>query len=178
TRPWRCLRRDAQLSEERARLAAPGQAQVPARACDPDVKKPALLVEVAAAHRKLALLEPRQEDRVPLESLGAVERQELDTRRDARAEAALELGAKLRNVLELVGDRDDPPEVTLPGLLALAQIGRGHGLPADREGRRAHLLCRRTTHAAQPLEQRARTLAVEQRGALKRNPCRLQELLH
>src|SRR5439155_6347449 len=111
----------------------------------------------------------RQEDGVELEPLRAVQRQQVDAARRARAEEPLELGLELGHVVEPSRDGDDPPEVVLPRLLALAESLRRHLEPAELTRRAPYDLLRGAGRAAHPLQEAARTLARQERGALERD---------
>ncbi len=174
---WRpaCPAADPELGEEPARLPAPGHRQVAPGPRQPDVEEPALLVDVATPDRQLALVEPRQEDRVPLQPFRAVQGQQVHTRGDTRAEPALELGRELRDVVELLRDRDDPAEVALPRLLALTEIVRGRRLPAERERGLANDIAGGPARRAQAPEQRLAPFALEQRRPLERDARGVEE---
>src|SRR5207342_1125055 len=80
-RRWR-RRFDPELDQEAARLPGPRQREMALRTGHPDVEQPPLLDERARqAHRLLArqllLLDARDEDRLELEALRAVERQQV-----------------------------------------------------------------------------------------------------
>ncbi len=103
----------------------------------------------------------------------------MDTGADARAEARLELGLELRDVglTELVRERDEAREVVLAGLLALAETVGRLLEPAELKRRPLDRLGRRADPAAKPLQQAARAVARQQRGALERDPRPVEHLL-
>src|SRR5207237_1242671 len=124
---------DAELEQEAARHTCPGEREVALRPRHADVEQAPFLVE-RARHaqrllaRQLLLLDARQEDRVELEPLRAMERQQVD----ATLGAVVEPGPKpldplldrLRAVVELLRQLAQPREVRLPHELALAEAVR------------------------------------------------------
>src|SRR5206468_1495048 len=80
----------ADLSQEPARLGVPSEEDVAAGAGDADVEEAPFLVLVAPTNRQLALLDARDEDRVELEPLRAVQREQMDAAARTRAEALVQ----------------------------------------------------------------------------------------
>ena len=177
---------DAHLLEEPARLARPRDEQVPLRARHADVEQAPLVGELVAARatrRQLALFEPRQEDRLELEPFRAVQRQQMDAAARARAEALLQARHELRRralaVVELLRKPDEPREVGLPRLLALAEL-LGRAL----QRARASVAIARTVAATSveppspsALSSLPRRVAREQRRALERDAGVVERLL-
>ena len=105
-----------ELAQEARRRARPRDEQVPLRARQADVEQPPLLGDrvrrLRLPHRQLLLLHTRDEHRLELEPLRAVQRQEVDAaaRLAAVAEAPLELRdeAGAVEVGELLGQPDEP----------------------------------------------------------------------
>ncbi len=111
--------------------------------CNADVEQPPLLRDrlVVAERlfaRELALLDPGQEDGVPLEPLGAVQRQQVNASLGAVVEALAEPGDPRPDVagavVELLGQDDQAREVALPRQLTFSQVRRRRLLPAVLEG--------------------------------------------
>ena len=120
-------RLDAELRDEPARRARPGELEVALRARHPDVEEAPLLGErlraARALERQLALLEPRQEDDLELEAFRSVVGEEVDAAaRRLLAEAALEIGEEVPDgaLAELLREADEAREVALAGDLLLA----------------------------------------------------------
>src|SRR5512132_443260 len=134
---------DPELAEETARPARPRQGEMLAGPSDAYVEQPALLrdrvvVSKRLFARELALLDPGQEDRVPLEPLRAVQRQQVDASLGAVVEALTEPGDPgpdvASAVVELLGQEDQAREVALPRQLTLSQVRGRRLLPAVLEG--------------------------------------------
>src|SRR5262249_16719241 len=74
--------RHSELGDEARRFSRPAQPQGSLRPGHPDVEQTTLLVDLGRrarlAGRQLLLLQPRQKDRVELEALRSVQRQELN----------------------------------------------------------------------------------------------------
>jgi hypothetical protein len=146
---------------------------VPPRTCEPDVEQPPLLGDLLvgprATGRKLARLEPRQEDGVELEPLRAVVREQVDAAgRLARERAGASPRTPPPSRPERARDLDQQPQVLLPRLLALAERAAG-GVeqPCSRaSGARVvgEVVCGRAA-----LQQLTRGVALEQRRALERD---------
>src|SRR5260221_11000001 len=145
-------------------------------ASEPDVEEAPLLVDVAAPDRQLAVLQPRHEDGIPLEPLCPMQRQQVDARRNARPETALELGRQLGHVVQVPCDLDDAREIALPGLLTLTQIVWRQGLPTERLREAAHRLGSGAVRATQAPQQRAGAFPSQQRPALKWDSGAVQQL--
>ena len=101
---------------------------MPPRTCEADVEEPPLLGDLVvcpgAARRKPARLQARQEDRVELEPLRAVVREQVDAARCLAREPRAELVDVLRFTVASGNERADSHEqaqVLLPRLLALAE---------------------------------------------------------
>src|SRR3954470_12824570 len=151
---------------------------MPLRARQPDVEQTPFLRDVAAPHRQLALLDARQEDGLPLEPLRAVECQQVDTASRARTETLVQqLDEVLDLAVELLCQPDEPRQVRLPRLLALAELlgHLGEEPLADRE--LAHDLAGGPPPAAERLQQLASRVARQQRRALERDPGVVERLL-
>src|SRR5215212_3744930 len=179
--PVRCLAPglDAELGEEAARPPRPRQRQVLSGSGDADVEQPALLrnrlvVAERLLARELALLDPRQEDGIPLETFGAVQRQQVDTAlgavveplaqpRDPSADVA-------RAVVELLREEDQARQVALSCQLALSEtIGRRR-LPAMLVRQTPDLVRNRARRrACQPLQKLPGGVSRQQCGALERD---------
>src|SRR5438045_2441685 len=141
------------------------------RARQPDVEQAPLLRDVATPDWQLALLDARQEDGLPFEPLRTVERQQVDTAARARAEALVQqLDEVLDLAVELLREPDEPRQVGLPRLLALAELLRHLGEEPLANGELAHRFRRRAVPAAQRLQQLASGVARQQRRALERDP--------
>jgi hypothetical protein len=63
---------------------------VPLGPRQPDIEQASLLVDVAAPDRQLALLDMREEDGLPLQSLRPVQREQVDAAAGALAEALVQ----------------------------------------------------------------------------------------
>ena len=135
-----------------------------------------LVRRLRQSRRQLLLLHARDEHRLELEPLRAVQRQQVDAapRLSAVAEAALELRdeAGTVEVGELVGQPDEPREVVLANRLALAELVRRILEPAALLREPAHVRRRR-----EPAQHEARALAAEERRALRRDAGLVQRLL-
>ena len=174
-----------QLAQEPRRLARPRQPELAAGARQADVEQPPLLGELLVGpgllRRQLLLGEPRQEDRVELEPFRAVERQQVDAARAVAAgiEALPQVGREPVDVaVERLGERDEPRQVGLADELALAQLVGYDHQPARLERGRPHRLAGRSATAPlDPPQQAPRGVAHEQRCALERQPCAVENLL-
>ena len=149
------------------------------RARHADVQQTTLLLDLAGhAHRRLArqllLLDPRQEDRLELEPLRPVQRQQVDSSLSAVVEACAEpldpLLDRLRAVVELLGELAQPSEVGLTHELALADLVRDRIDQPLLDCDPPHLLGQRAeAGAAQALQQLPCAVAGQQRRPLERN---------
>ena len=118
----------AELLQEAARRArSPRQVKPAASARDAHVEEPALLGQRLGATRlargELALDEQRQEHGIPLETLGPVVGEEVDTPALALgAEACREIGGELLGrAVELLGQPNQSSEIGLAGSLLIAE---------------------------------------------------------
>ena len=170
---------DAELEQEAARHTCPGEREVALRPRHADVEQAPFLVE-RARHaqrllaRQLLLLDARQEDRVELEPLRAMERQQVD----ATLGAVVEPGPKpldplldrLRAVVELLRQLAQPREVRLPHELALAEAVRNRLDEPQLRRDPPHLVRNRSeARAPEPLQEPSGRVAREQRRALERD---------
>src|SRR5581483_685753 len=183
--PRRRSRSRAELLHERARRARPADPEDPLRARQADVEQPPLLGELVGrarlARRQLLRLEPRQKDGLELETLRAVEREQVDAARAvaARVEPAAEVvDERARVAGEAVGERDEPREVGLAHELALAErvVRLLEPTGGDRGGTDdvARGLCPGVGEAR---KQAPGSVAREQRRALERDAGVVQQLL-
>src|SRR3954447_25834155 len=145
---WRALRAcPAELREEPRGPTRPREPQRLLRARHADVEDPTFLVELGGsacvARRQLLLVETRKEDRVELEALRPVQRQQVDTARavSPRIEAPAKLFHELAGApVEAVSERHEPGEVGLTDELTFAELLGDLLEPAGVERRRAHRL--------------------------------------
>src|SRR3954471_7654620 len=129
---------------------------MPLRLRQADAEQTPFLRDVAAPDRQLALLDARQEDGLPLEPLRAVECQQVDTAARARAEALVQqLDEVLDLAVELLCQPDEPRQVRLSRLLALAELLRHLGEEPLTNGELAHDFSSRAAPAAKRLQQLA-----------------------
>ncbi len=145
-----------------------------ARAGHADVEQPPLLVDLGVGARlpgrQLLVVEPRQEDGVELEPLGAVVGEEVDARGlgAAGGEARAQVVREGRpGTVEGLCEPHEPGEVGLADELPLAELVRHDLEQTGVEGEPPDLLGRGA--AVEPAQQRARRLPLEQRGALERD---------
>ena len=102
----------------------------------------------------------------------------MDTAARARAEALVQqLDEVLDFAVELLREPDEPRQVRLPRLLALAELLRHLGEQPLTNGELAHDLGGRAAPAAQRLQQLASRVARQQRRALERDPGVVERLL-
>ena len=100
-----------------------------------------LLRRARLLRRQLLLLQARDEDRLELEPLRAMQREQVDATRAvaARVEPPTEVGDERRGVtVELGREPNDPREVGLPHHFALAELVGELLQPAGVQCRRAH----------------------------------------
>src|SRR5436305_6599162 len=108
---------------------------MPLRPGQPDVEQAPLLGDVAAPDWQLALLQSRQENRLPLEPLRPVERQQVDAAAGALAEALVQQRDEIADLaVELLGQPHEPRQIGLPRLLSLAELLRHLGEEPLAEG--------------------------------------------
>src|SRR5262249_19265781 len=173
-------RLDAELAQEPAGATAPRQGEMSSRAGDADVEQPPLLrnlgVELRLPDRQLLLLDAREEDGSELESLRAVQREQVPAAPfcAGRAETLFELGEEVARrayaVVERGRELDEPLEVGLSHQLALSELLRRMLQPACVLREPAHASCnRRRLELAQALEQLTGGLASEERRSLERD---------
>jgi hypothetical protein len=133
------------------------------------IEEAAFLVELPAApgepRRQFALLDPRKEDSVELETLRPMERQQVHASMlPAGAEPSLQvldkLGDGLGSVVELGREADEAGQVVLAGDLALAQAFGNALEPSLLERDAANLRCKTSAaRSSENLEQLASAVA-------------------
>ena len=130
--------------------------------------------------RQLLVLEPRQEHRLELEPFRAVERHEVDAACGvaARREPLAQIGDERRRVtVELRGELDEPSEVVLANLLALAELVGTLLDPAGRERFGADRIDSGRRGTLEPPAEPPRRFTVEQRRTLIRDARIMKHLL-
>src|SRR5438132_8578021 len=167
----------AELGEEAAWPARPRQGEVLACPRDAHVEQAALfadrrIVSECLLARELALLDPRQEDGVPLEALGAVQRQQVHAALGAVVEALAEpldpVADMAGAVVELLGEPDQPCKVALARRLALPRARRRRLLPPVLASEPPHFVSDRARgRASESFEELPCCVARQERRALE-----------
>ncbi len=145
---------------------------MPSGTGDPHVEQAPLLrdlvVRLGALRRQLARVEPGEKDRVELEPLRAVIREQVDTTGRPARKPRPQVGDEVRDRSGIPGQRHEQLQVLLPRLLALADpLWRRRQQPVlERDA--PHLVVRRQIVAtAQHLKELPRSVALEERRALE-----------
>ena len=163
---------DPELGQEPARFRRPRERQVTPRPRDPDVEQSPLLrdlvVRLRALRGQLARVEPGEKDRVELEPLGAVIRQQVNASGRTARKPRPQVRDELRDRSGVARKRDEQLQVLLSRLLALADPLRRRCQQPVLERYAPHLVVRcELVAAAQHLQELPRGVALEERRALE-----------